>query len=777
VKTRRPPGDEVASPRTAAYRTKRDPARTPEPFGGTGSSGAPIFVVQRHRARRLHYDLRLERDGALASWAVPKGLPLDRGARHLAVHVEDHPLDYARFEGEIPAGEYGAGTVEIFDTGTYATVEEKRDGGLTVELAGRRLRGVWTLVPARLDGNDANWLVLRKDDGPPRRAWQPMLASAATSPPRGEGWTFEPKWDGYRALLTVRGGEASLASRRANDLGARFPALVRQLPPAVRTPDVVLDGEICALDDRGRSRFELLQRGEGELVFVAFDLLERDGTAVAELPLSERRTLLEGTVDPSAGPLVLSPLFDDGAALLEAVRAQGLEGIVAKRLAAPYRPGARVTDWRKLKTVGREQLRVVGWAPGDGRLSRTVGSLVLGVPGDGGLRFAGSVGSGLTDDEREALLDRLGELERSTSPLTDVASLPRTLRARVRWVEPKVSVNVSFTEWTSSGRLRQPVYLGLVDEAAEPGRVDRLAFPPELRRGRRTLTFSNLDKPFWPELGLTKGDLLAYYRDLAPVLVPHLAGRPFTMKRHPDGWQGKHFFQKNAPSHMPVWITRAPFPASTREGETRLIEYPVLDDDLALLWAVSMGCIELHTWSSRSDRPERPDWVMFDLDPSDGSGFAAVVEVALLLRETLGLLELRGYPKTSGSRGIHVLVPIHRRHTFTQTRSFAGIVASTLERARPDLVTTQWSKAKRRGVLVDANQNGPGRTNAVVYSVRARPGAPVSTPVTWEELAAGVDPGALTMEVVLDRVARHGDLFAPVLSGGQSLTAALRALG
>ncbi len=303
-----------------------------------------------------------------------------------------------------------------------------------------------------------------------------------------------------------------------------------------------------------------------------------------------------------------------------------------------------------------------------------------------------------------------------------------------------------------------------------------MSLPPLIKRGRRELRFSNVDKPFWPELGISKGDLIAYYRDVAEVLVPHLRGRPFTMKRYPDGWQGKNFFQKNAPSHMPDWIERAPFPASTREGEKRIIEYAVVNDDLALLWMANMGCIDLHTWSSRVDKPERPDWVMFDLDPSEGSGFEEVIEVAQLVKATLDLLELESFPKTSGSRGIHVLVPIARRHTFEEVREFAGIVAGALARAHPGLATTEWTKQKRRGVLVDANQNGPGRTNATVYSVRPRAGAPVSTPLLWDEVKSGLDPLGFTMEAVLDRVARHGDLHEGALAGKQSLKTALKSL-
>jgi bifunctional non-homologous end joining protein LigD len=773
---------------TDAYRRKRSPSDTPEPFGGAPSTGAPRFVVQRHRARRLHYDLRLERGGALASWAVPKGVPLDRGVRHLAVHVEDHPLDYATFEGTIPTGQYGAGTVEIFDHGTYELVEEKHDGGLTFDLHGRRLDGRWTLVPAALDGSPANWLLLRKDEGPDRRAWSPMLATAATSAPAGDDWRFEPKWDGYRALVTLRGGDATLTSRGARDLGVRFPSLVQGLPAAVRTPDAVLDGELCALDQRGRSRFELLQRGEGRIVVVAFDLLELDGVALDARPLAERRAALERVVDPSAGPMVISPLFDDGPALLEAVRAQGLEGIVAKRTDAPYRSGRRVQHWRKIKVQGRARLPVVGWASGEGRLAGELGSLLVGTQTGEGLRYAGSVGSGLTDADRDRLRALLRPLETDEPPLSEAPVVPRPLRGRVQWVRPEHEVEVGFAEWTRAGFLRQPVFLGLAEgEETAMGSVpstsadavapERLAMPPEARRGRRTLRLSNLDKPFWPEEGITKGDLLAYYRDVAPVLVPHLRGRPFTMKRYPDGWQGKHFFQKQAPSHMPDWIRRAPLPASTRSGERRVISYAVLDDDLALLWAVSMGCIDLHAGAARVDKIGRPDWVVFDLDPAEGTGFADVVAVALLVRDALTALGLESVPKTSGSRGLHVLVPIARRHTHEQAREFAEIVAGALQRSHPELVTGEWSRAKRHGVLIDVNQNGAGRTTAMVYSVRPRPGAPVSTPLRWTEVQAELDPAAFTMDAVLERVAREGDLAAAALAGGQSLIRALRSLG
>jgi bifunctional non-homologous end joining protein LigD len=528
---------------------------------------------------------------------------------------------------------------------------------------------------------------------------------------------------------------------------------------------------VCALDDSGTARFEALQSGSGRLVLMAFDLLALDDEPLVDRPLVERRQMLEELVDPSSDVVRVSPAFEDGPALLAAAEAQGLEGVVAKRADAPYRSGRRTPEWQKLKLRAQDDLPIAGFTRGTGKRAK-LGALVLARREPDGLHWAGNVGSGIGDGDVERLLAALKPLARPTSPLAHTPKMPRVRAADVTWVEPSLSAEVAYAERTREGRLRAPVFLGLRDDVP----VERPPVEPKLRRGGRTLELSNLDKPFWPEEGITKGELLAYYRDVAEVLVPHLRKRPFTMKRYPDGWQGKSFFQKQAPTHMPDWIETASFPASTREGEQKIIDYALVDDELALLWVVNMGCIDMHAWASRADRPHRPDWVMFDLDPSEGATFEDVIEVAVLVRDALDVLALESVPKTSGSRGIHVLVPITRRHGFDEVREFAGIVAGALARAHPGLVTTEWTKAKRKGVLVDANQNGPGKTTASVYSVRPRAGAPVSTPLRWDEVESGLDPAAFTMDVVLERVAREGDLFARVLGGGQSLGAALRAL-
>jgi bifunctional non-homologous end joining protein LigD len=770
-----------------AYRRKRDPARTPEPFSGRRRGKQPVFVVQRHDATRLHYDFRLERDGALASWAVPKGVPLEPGTQHLAVHVEDHPLDYATFEGTIPKGNYGAGTVEIWDRGTYELVEEKRDGGLTVHLHGERLEGLWTLVPAKLSGDPKNWLLVKKKEAASdtasqaRSVYRPMLATLAGDVPAGPGWLFEVKWDGYRAIATMRGGEVDLRSRNGNSLNDRFPTVVSALVRALRTPDCVLDGEVVAIGPDGRATFSAMQQGKQgtTYVYVAFDALEVEGEPLVGLPLTERRERLAQLVDKRRGGVQLSDAFEDGHALYDAAKEQRFEGIIAKRADSTYEPGRRSRNWLKIKTHGRQEFVIAGYTKGQGRRSGRFGSLVLAVSEGGGLRYAGNVGTGFDDAEIEKLLALLRPLERPTTPFDEAPKLPKVRKGDVVWVEPELVCEVEFVEWTHDGRLRAPSYQGLrEDKRAAEVRREREAIAPELRRGSRVLKLSNLDKPFWPEEGITKGDLLAYYRDVAPVVVPHLRERPFTMKRYPDGAFGKFFFQKDAPKHMPDWIPTRRFEVSARDSaRTRKhVDFPLVNDELALLWMVNMGCIDLNTWYSRVDKPARPDFVLFDLDPSPDVGFAETIEVALLVKETLELLGLESFPKTSGSEGIHVLVPIARRHGFDETRRFSEIVAGAIARAHPRLATTEWSKAKRRGVLIDSNQNGEGKTIASVYSVRPKPGAPVSTPLRWDEVNESLDPTAFTMDAVLDRVAREGDLYEPVLTTRQTLGAALRAL-
>jgi bifunctional non-homologous end joining protein LigD len=773
------------------YRKKRDPKKTSEPFSGGKAGSArqgkkPIFVVQRHDASRLHYDFRLEKDGALASWAVPKGVPLEPGAKALAVHVEDHPLEYAKFQGEIPKGQYGAGTVEIFDSGTYDLLEEKRNGQLTFELHGKRLKGRWSLVPAHMDGKEQNWLLIKRhddssDDGAVvvPRTYKPMLATLDTRVPHGDEWVHEVKFDGYRAIAYVRGAECKLLSRNDNDLTDRFADVAKAIVKAVKTPNAVVDGEVCRLDAEGRSSFSELQQGAGPLVYFVFDLLELDGEPRVDDPLHERKSRLRELLDGRVKTVAYSEHFDDGDALFAAAQERGLEGIVSKRVNSTYKEGKRTRDWLKIKTENSEEFIVAGYTRGSGRRAGTFGALVLAVNEGHELRYVGNVGTGFNDAEIRKLLELLKPLHRDTPPFRVPPKMPRVRKGDVQWVEPRLVAQVRFSEWTHDGHLRHPAYLGIREdkEAAEVRREHPIQ--EVIRKGNRELRLSNLDKLFWPDEGITKGDLLAYYQAVAEVLVPHLKNRPFTMRRYPDGAYGKAFFQKDAPKHMPDWIPRYRALVSTREKsrEKKWVEFPLVNDELALLWMVNMGCIDMNTWYSRIDKPDRPDFVLFDLDPTPEVPWSQTIEVALILKELLDALELKSFPKTSGGKGFHVLVPVDRRGTFEDTRRFAEHVASAIARTHPRLATTEWSKAKRRGVLIDANQNGEGKTIASVYSVRPKPGAPVSTPLGWDEVDDKLNPSIYTMPVVLERVRQHGDVYAPVLTTRQSLSRALRKLG
>ena len=574
-----------------------------------------------------------------------------------------------------------------------------------------------------------------------------MLAHPSELAPVGAGWQFEVKWDGIRALARIEAGSATLQSRNGISLAERYPGLTRCLPRAVGDRDCVVDGEICALDEHGASRFSLLQQGEGTIVLMLFDLLELDGAAVTAEPWSERRRLLADLLDETASEVRLSRAFEDGEGLLELARARRLEGIVAKRERSPYAVGKRSRDWIKVKLRERETFRIAGYTVGTGARAR-LGALLL---ADHDLRYVGNCGSGLSDAQIDELRAVLDPLRRDTSPLSTALSRSRA-RAEITWVEPRRSCVVAFAERTSSGRLRAPVFERLVDEA-------------------RPLTLTNRDKVFFPREQISKGNLLDYYRAIAPAILPHLRGRPVTMVRYPDGITGKSFFQKQQPAHAPDWLESVTLP-SREDGGGRQIAYSLVESVEALLWMVNAGCVDLHVTQSRATTFGSPDFVLFDLDPAEGSTLADVARVALLVRDSLAVLDLKGYPKTSSADGMHVLVPIAPGHVFEEARMVVRMIAAALERVHPELVTTEWAKQRRRGVLIDANQVGYGRTLSAAYSVRPRPGAPVSLPLSWDEVEAGV-PVELTMRSALERLERHGDLLAPALAAGPQLPAGL----
>lgn len=765
----------------AEYRRRRDFTTTPEPSPTSAPSEASSarFVVQRHDARALHFDLRLEIDGTLASWAVPKGVPLREGVKRLAMRTEDHPLEYLTFAGVIPAGAYGAGRMTIWDHGSCEYLPSK-DGELKVVLQGSVVSGEYHLV--RTGGSDGReeWLLFRSGRGaagppdpmPRFRELRPMIASAWDAAFDDPDWAFEIKWDGYRALAYVGSDGTELRSRSGRNMTAAYPTLV-DLRRATFAQEVVLDGEIAVLDDQGRAVFQDLQSGRGPVTFVAFDVLYVDGEWLVERPWQERRRVLEGVLTPEGPPRVILPEYVEGAgkALFGAIATRGGEGVVAKRRASSYQPGRRSPDWRKVKVRHELDGVICGFVEGEGSRRGGIGALLIGQPSDGALRYVGRVGTGFTDAVSRELRRRLDRLTTDTCPFPEVPADGAT----AHWVAPEIACRVAYGEWTDDGVMRAPVYLGLVEEEPPerpPPILDLSRGELRVRDGDREARLTNLGKVFWPSEGITKGDVLDHYARMAPTLVPHLADRPMVLKRYPNGWDQPFFFQHKIPDNAPDWLHRV-----TQQKDDDAVTYVIVDDPLALLWVVNLGCIDLNPWHARATTLEVADYVLFDLDPSEGVPFAGVIDTALLVRDQLEAVGLRGYPKTSGSRGIHILVPILPA-PHESARLFAQVVAQRVVAARADLVTVETQVARRgRRVYIDANQNGFGKTIASVYSVRPVPGATVSTPLEWDEVAAGFDHTRMTMGAVAARVAAMGDVFAGVLTDRQDLTSAVARLG
>ena len=782
------------------YRRKRDFTATEEPAGdGAVPAGdAPRFVIQEHHATRLHWDLRLEHDGVLASWAVPNGIPPDPHENRLAVHTEDHPLEYLEFHGEIPRGSYGAGTMTIWDHGTYE-LHKWEPRKVEVTFHGERLQGRYGLFPlARAGEPDKDWMIHRMDPPsdsdrePMPSGLVPMLARAGTLPQDEAKWSFEVKWDGIRAIAYIQPGRLRLESRNLREITDGYPEL-RGILLETGMRELVLDGEIVAFDEQGRPSFSRLQRrmhvtapaavkrlaASTPVVYAIFDLLFCDGRSLLGQPYAERRAALEalGLDGPAWRVPGVHP--GQGRALLEATGTQGLEGVIAKRLDCPYEPGRRASGWVKVKHKGRQELVIGGWIPGEGRRTDRIGALLMGLHDrDGALRFAGRVGTGFTERTLTGLARRLGPLQRSESPFTGAPKLPRN----TQWVKPCLVAEIEFVEWTPDGVMRAPSFKGLREDK-DPEGVVREAGPPalfeaveELPDGARMVTvdgrrlkLTNWDKVLYPQGGFTKGGLVEFYAGIAAVLVPHLRDRPLTLKRYPSGVDGQHFYEKQSPSHRPEWVQTAQI------GD---VNFTLAQDRPTLVWLAGLADIELHTSLALAPAPERPTSVVFDLDPGAPADIVQCCQVALVLRGLFSQLGLESLVKTSGSKGMQMYVPLNSPVDYEQTKGFAKRIAELLEARMPELVVSRMTKRIRAGkVFVDWSQNDFHKTTVNVYSVRARERPTVSTPLRWEEVQeahrAG-DGAALRFDTaaVLERVERDGDLFAPLLSLVQALPSA-----
>jgi bifunctional non-homologous end joining protein LigD len=850
------------------YRAKRDSSRTPEPFGvaraaARSRAGASYaFVIQQHAARRMHWDFRLEIDGVLVSWAVPRGPSVDPKEKRLAVQTEDHPLEYGGFEGIIPAGNYGAGAVILWDRGLYRTLdgaapgEGVARGKLDIELQGEKLGGRWALVRTKR-GEGKEWLLFKKADGSPaapepvvalpgsvlsgltveelrkgvtrdeelaaladaagapRRAVRaaalsPMLAETAERAFTRAGWIFELKYDGWRVLVgRDEGGGARIQSRRGRDLGDAFPEVVEA---AAHLPcrSFVLDGEIIASAKKETGSFEQLQGRVGQTnpVTVAqlaaevpvavqcFDLLAVAGYDLRALPLTARKRILRRLL-PARGTFRFADhVEEEGEALFAAAVEHRVEGIVAKRADSPYRAGRRSRDWLKIKAPKTADLAVVGYVPGKGS-RRRLGSLMLAWRQGDGFRYAGNAGSGLDEDKIRALLDHF-EGRRRDTPEFDFDGVERPRDAV--FVEPDLVAQVRYAEVTSAGVLRQPVFERLRDEkevedcdarprgeepavrrpeAEEENSEFRIQNPeaaaplPEanpptaLRAPQSRLRLTNLDKVFWPAEGYTKGDLLAYYEAIWPHLAPYLSDRPLVLTRYPDGIEGKSFFQKNAPEFTPEWVE------TCRIEDT---EFFVCNELETLLYVINTGCIPLHLWSARHATIDRPDWTILDLDPK-GAPFSDVVKVARHIHSILEPLGAPHFVKTSGQDGLHILLPLAATLSHDQAKALAEVLARVVAAELPAIATVARPLGDRGGkVYVDFLQNGFGKTIAGPYSVRPRPGAPVSAPLAWREVGARLDPSRFTIRTLPKRAGGRPDPLAAVLGEAIDVAAVLAAL-
>jgi len=914
------------------YGRKRDFRITPEPPPdvGTATSGrSGRFVVQRHRATRLHYDFRLEIDGVLASWAVPKGPTLDPKQRRMAVHVEDHPIEYLDFEGVIPKGEYGGGDVIVWDWGTWTPEAETpdpakavADGEVKFALRGEKLRGRYTIVrtsgrgrrregTARAfeDDEGDQWLLIKKRDEASVEGWdaedhpqsvktgrtndevkadrdaiwisqapaataeidlsaakagpmpafiEPMAATLTDRPFRDEDWLFEVKWDGYRIEAVVKDGKVRTFTRNGKDGETYFPRLLTP-PTWIDATEAIVDGEVVALDDDGRPDFSLLQELTGgqspKLVYEAFDLLYLDGRSLLEVPLEDRKRLLEVVLRGGDRRVRFAAhVVREGAVFMEEARRQRLEGIIAKHRRSTYQPGYRSKAWLKIKNRPEQELVVGGFTPGEGAASE-LGAVVVGVyEADGRkrrLRFAGKVGSGFNAVTRKLIRQRLARLEVPDPPFDPPP--PKDYKGRwggdlvgVHWVKPELVIRAELGGWTRDNLVRQAAFKGFdeggkpprevvrerpvatkatveaVDEAmpdedpppttrkrapAPKGRAQAKASAPgfassatreELTAlatmnaegtwtvGGFELKLTNLDKVLFPAREgepepdgskpkngalpgpVTKRELVRYFSVIAPAMLPHLAERPLNLQRFPNGPKAPGFWQKDIPATAPAWLRRW---KEVGVAEREANEHLIADRVATLAWLGNQAAFEVHAWTSRLDDPMAPTFALIDIDPGEKTTWDETVTLARLFRTALQHLSVRGFPKTTGKRGIQVWIPIVPKYSYRETSDWVEQISRAIGQTVPDLVSWEWSKGRRGGkARLDYTQNTYIKTLVAPYAVRPADGAPVSTPISWDELDnPDLRSDRWTIRTLPERVERLGDLFAGAQTDAQEL--------
>ena len=804
----------------AVYRAKRNFERTPEPRGGIAAKAGRLYTIQKHAARRLHYDLRLELDGVLKSWAVTKGPSLDPAQKRLAVRTEDHPIPYARFEGRIPEGNYGAGTVLLWDQGDWEPIGDPhaglRDGKLVFELHGERLKGQWALVrfgdrpsgrARRNASTRENWLLIKhRDDAAvaegeptatgtksvlsgrdmsaiaaaPDAVWRgsgaaaergkaaaaahgkhrgsaagtsrkpgngqlpkfaaPQLATLTDALPRGDDWLFEMKFDGYRALTAAGGDRVEIYTRNGNDWTDRYPAIARAIA-ALDLKGALLDGEIVAIDDKGRSDFGALQQALGTggrgLSYFVFDLLEHAGANLRGRPLDERKAKLREMLSgvSRSGPLFYTDhVMGDGREMYQTLCEKGFEGVIAKRVTGAYRPG-RGRGWLKIKCGHEQEFVIVGWSASSA--DRPFASILLAQYEGTRLRYAGRVGSGFSDQDLAALSKQFKALARKGSPLD--AAVPSAIMNGVHWLKPKLVAQVAFAEFTADGIVRHGRFIGLRQDKPARSVEREVAMPLPAAEAKANdeasiggVRLTHPGKLLYPQQKLTKRDLARYLEAAAGRMLPHLADRPLSLLRCPEGQAGQCFFQRHAGAGMSDAIHRVDI--TDKDGTAQ--EFLTIADAAGLITAAQLGVLEFHIWGVHIDDVERPDRIVFDLDPDPSVAFPAVRDAALGLRDALDALGLTSFALLSGGKGVHVVVPIVRRHTWPTVKQFAKALAERFATQLPERYVATMRKARRKGrIFIDHFRNDRTASAIAPYSPRAREGAAVAWPVTWKELA------------------------------------------
>ncbi len=868
------------------YKKKRSFDQTPEPEGKKAAKGKALrFVVQRHEATRLHYDFRLELNGVMLSWAVPKGPSLNPDDKRLAVHVEDHPVEYNKFTGDIPKGNYGAGHVAIWDEGTYTPTDEKgnpisdsdftaayKEGNMKFRMKGHHVEGSFHLF--RLKNEEKNWLLVKGRDAfsiddeydiesikpirdkkskaaPKEKAASakkkaaplkkesllkpaakavnkelatarklrtfvhPMTAKLHDAAFNDPDWIFEIKWDGYRAIAECAGADTRFYSRN----GISFLNAYQQIADALRAmkSNAILDGEVVALDEDGKPNFQSLQNaaeGKSDLYYYVFDLLEEDGKSTEKKTLLERKQRLQELLPNDHGVIrFCDHVVGAGKEFFRIVQKQGLEGMIAKRAKSSYQEGRRSGDWLKVKHNSSEEAVIAGYTEGRGS-RKHFGALVLGEYEDGQLKYIGHTGTGFTDSSLKSLHAQMQELVTDESPFETKVPINNP----VTWLRPELVCQVKFSERTSDGILRHPVFQGLrIDKPAEDvdhadaeqpvkkseakkavakkaaskragskeaapkkavarNAASKKADPKEdaVKAGNQKLVLSNTDKIYWPDEGITKGDMLAYYDAISKYILPYLKGRPLSLRRQPGGINDPGFFHKDVGEHAPEWIRKE---VVWSDSSNKNINYLVVDDKPSLLYVANLGSIEMNPWHGHVGSLDEPDYLVIDLDPSDKNTFEQVIETAQAVKQVLDEAGAAGYCKTSGATGLHIYLPLHAQYSYDQCVAFAELIAIRSQALLPDFTSLERSLKKRGDkIYIDYLQNRRSQTVACAYSVRPKPGATVSAPLEWKEVKKGLDISKFNIRTMLKRIEQKGDLFKGVLGKGINMEACLRRL-